>query len=123
MQTNPYQQYKQSSITTMTPMEIVIKLFVEAEREISRGIHFIGEKDYAGANGAIIRAQRFIQTLRSSLDMNYAIADNLDALYEYIGRELVQANLRKDTTMLETLLSMLTELREAFAQAVRTQRH
>ena len=120
MQANAYQQYKQQAIVTMTPMETVLKLFSETEREVSRAIFFINNKEYASANDALIKGQRLIDTLRQSLDMKYEVSSNLDALYDFFLRQLLQANLKKDVEPLTEILPMLRELRETFNRAYRT---
>ena len=43
---NAYSAYKKQSLTTLTPMEIVVKLYDEAERQMNRAIYYIGEKNY-----------------------------------------------------------------------------
>ena len=116
MNPNPYAAYKKQSVTTATPMEIVVKLYGEAERQLNRAIVFIENKDYESANYALSKAQDVIDALRSVLDINLPIGQNLDALYEYFGRQIVLANAKKDTEMIKELLPMIGELKDAFSQ-------
>lgn len=108
--------YKKQSITTMTPMEIVVKLYSEAEKQLSRAVIFIDKKDFENANKALIKSQDCINALRSSLDMKIPMSKDLDSLYEYFNRQIVTANVKKDTALINELLPQLAELREAFAQ-------
>lgn len=113
---NPYAAYKKQSVTTATPVEIVVKLYGEAERQLNRSIVFIDEKDYESANHALSKAQDVIDALRSVLDIKLPIGQNLDALYIYFGKQIVLANARKDTNMIRELLPMIGELKDAFVQ-------
>lgn len=108
--------YKKQSITTMTPMEIVVKLYSEAEKQLSRAVIFIDKKDYESANKALIKSQDCVNALRSSLDMKIEMSKNLDSLYDYFNRQILTANVKKDTAIINALLPQLRELREAFEQ-------
>ncbi len=44
---NPYSEYKKQSVTTMTPVEVVIKLYSEIERQLAIGMDFVEKKNYA----------------------------------------------------------------------------
>lgn len=113
---NAYSVYKKQSITTLTPMEIVVKLYDEAERQINRAIDHIGKKNYEGANNCLKKSQDIINALRSVLDMKIPISKQLDALYDFFNRQLITANVKKDTGILQELLPMLAELKDAFSQ-------
>ena len=66
---------------------------------------------------SISRAMQLIdQGLRASLDKNAGgeIAENLDALYEYMGARLLTANLKNDLSILEEIQRLLTDLRDTW---------
>lgn len=113
---NPYAAYKKQSVTTATPMEIVVKLYGEVERQLNRAIVYIDNKDYESANHALSKAQDVIDALRSVLDINLPIGQNLDALYIYFNKQVIMANAKKDTGMIKELLPMIGELKDAFTQ-------
>ena len=50
------------------------------------------------------------------VDMKIPVSKNLDSLYEYFNREIVEANIKKDKAKVDALLPMIGELREAFAE-------
>lgn len=113
---NAYSAYKKQSILTLTPMEIVVRLYDEAEKQINKAIIFIDKKDYAGANTSLQKSQDIVNALRSVLDMKIPISTQLDALYDFFNRQLIEANVKKDVEILKQLLPQLAELRDAFAQ-------
>lgn len=113
---NPYSAYKRQTITTMTPMEIVVKLYDECEKQLNCALHFIDAKDYAKTNAALTKASDIVDALRSVLDMKIEMSKNLDSLYEYFSREIIQANVKKDKYIIEKVLPQISELKDAFVQ-------
>lgn len=113
---NPYSQYKKQSVSTMTPVEVVIKLYSEIERQLAIGMQFVEEKNYAKSNNAFIKAEDCIDALREALDMSVPIAHNLESLYIFFYKEIVNANVSKDCTNIKKIIPMIGELRDAFTQ-------
>lgn len=113
---NAYSAYKKQSISTLTPMEIVVKLYDEAERQINRAIAHIEQKNYEAANQGLQKSQDIVNALRSVLDMSIPVSKQLDALYDFFNRQLIAANVKKDVTILQELLPMLADLKDAFSQ-------
>ena len=119
---NAFSAYKKQSVTTLTPGDVVVKLYMEAERQLNRASYYIPLKNYEETNKALIKAQDIINALRSCLDMKISVSKNLDSLYEYFNREIVEANIKKDKAKVDALLPMIAELREAFANQQYEQR-
>ncbi len=113
---NPYAAYKKQSVTTMTPIEIVIKLYSETERELNRSVVFIKEKNYESANNALNKSVDLIAALRSVLDVSLPIGKNLDAIYDFLEKQIIAANVKKDVEIVNSLLPMVAELKDAFTQ-------
>ena len=116
MAANAYSEYKKQSLQTLTPMEIVVKLYDEAEKQMNIAIIAIDEKNDASANKPLQKTQDIVNALRSVLDMKIPMSKDLDALYDFFNRQLVTANVKKDTNMIKELLPMFADLRDAFAQ-------
>ena len=113
---NPYAQYKKQSVTTMTPVEVVTKLYSEIERQLAIGIKCVEDKDYVKCNAAFIKAEDCIDALREALDMSVPISKNLESLYIFFYKEIVKANVSKDCTEIKKIIPMVGELRDAFTQ-------
>ncbi len=113
---NQYSQYKKQSVQTMTPVEIVIKLYSEIERQLAIGIKFVEDKDFRKSNEAFIKAENCIDALREALDMSVPISKNLESLYIFFYKEIVKANVSKDCTEIEKIIPMIADLRDAFTQ-------
>ena len=70
-----------------------------------------------GKKGEVIgQAISIIGGLRSSLDMEAGgdIATNLDDLYEYMERQLIKANINNDIALLDEVVILLREIKEAW---------
>lgn len=120
MPVNPYQKYQQQSIMTMTPGELLLKLYDESIKQMRQSIDALGQKQYDKANAGIQKAQRIISHLNKTLVMDYEISKNLEALYDFFLYKLTQANIHKDASQLEEILPMVVDLRDAYAQAEKT---
>ena len=113
---NPYAQYKRQSVETMTPVEVVIRLYSEIEKQCAIGIDFVEKKNYAKSNDAFIKAEDCIDALRETLDMSIPISKNLDDLYIFFYKTIVKANINKDLTDLKKVVPMIAELRDTWTQ-------
>lgn len=114
---NPYSAYKKQSVVTMTPVEVVIKLYSEIERQLAIAVSAVEETpDIAKANNAFIKAQDCIDALREALDMSIPIANNLEQLYVFFYNEIVKANIHKECSTVKKIIPMVAELRDAFTQ-------
>ena len=113
---NPYAQYKKQSVETMTPVEVVIKLYSEIEKPSAIGMDFVGKKNFAKSNEAFIKAEDCIDALRETLDMSIPISQNLDDLYVFFYKTIVKANISKDLSDLKKVVPMIAELRDAWTQ-------
>jgi len=117
---DPYTSYKRQAVSTMTPIELVVKIYDECERQLNRSIRFIEEKDYAKAHNALDKSGQLINSLRSVLDMSVSdISGNLDSLYEYFFKQIMLADAKKDVNMIKELLPQIGELKDAFTQISR----
>jgi len=114
---NPYQKYREQVVYTMTPGQLIILLYDEAIKHIKKALIYIDEKKIAQAHNHIIRAEDVVNTLIDNLNMKYSISEELFALYDYMYRELVQANVKKDSETLKEVLNMLTELKDTWEKA------
>lgn len=119
---NPYQQYQEQSIKTASPGELTLMLYNGCIKFINQAKQFIEQKDIEKANNAIIRAQDIIQELLVTLNMGYEISKNLAALYDFMYRRLIDANISKDVEALDEVLDLVTELRDTWKEVIKKTR-
>ncbi|MGI6731929.1 MAG: flagellar export chaperone FliS [Anaerovoracaceae bacterium] len=116
-QASLFQQYKSQSLETLTRGEIVVKLFEEASKQISKGIFLKKSGDTVQSFNCIAKAQKIISTLNSSLDRKYAISIELSDMYLFLHEQLGKANAKGDTELMKQILSLVDELKVTFRQA------
>ncbi|MFK0524694.1 flagellar export chaperone FliS [Paenibacillus illinoisensis] len=119
MITSPYEKYRQSSVQTSTPGQLLLKLYDGAIRFIKAGMEGLKNQDIQLANLNLGKAQTIVSELMSTLDSSYEVSKGLSAMYEYVNYLLVEANIKRATEPAEEALGYLIELRETWAEAVK----
>jgi flagellar protein FliS len=117
MITSPYEKYRQSSVQTSTPAQLVIMLYDGAIRFVRTAMDGLSKQDYEKANLNFGKAQTIVSELMSTLDYKYDVSKNLFSLYEYTNHLLIEANIRKNAEKAEEAIGYLTDLRETWLQA------
>ncbi len=119
---NPYiNQYKQNSVLTAAPETILIMLYEGAINFLLKAKTAIDEKNIEIAHINITKTQKIIREFMDTLDMDAGgdMAKNLYRLYEYLHYRLVQANIKKDNTMLDEVLNHLRSLKQTWEEAIK----
>ena len=111
--------YRQQQVMTATPETLTLMLYNGAIKFINESIDATQSKEYEKANTSCIKAQNIVTEFRLTLKMEYEISQNLLALYNYVYDRLVEGNLNEDVTKLEEAKNILSELRDAWAQAMK----
>ena len=111
--------YRQQQVMTATPEALTLMLYNGAIKFINESIEETKKKEYEKANTSCIKAQNIISEFRLTLKMEYEISKNLLALYNYAYDRLVEGNMNEDITKLEEAKDILSELRDAWAQAMK----
>ena len=118
---NPYEQYKNTQISTATPGQLVVMLYDGAIKFCKMAILGMESENIETASNNLIKVQNIVNELKISLDKKAGgdISETLDSLYEYMIRRLVEANMKKDSKIVKEVQVMLEELREAWVDAVK----
>jgi flagellar protein FliS len=113
---NPYQQYRATAIETASPLGIIVLLYQGVLRFTQRGIQAVERRDVAEAHTSFVRAQAIVLELAAHLDMEAGgePARNLNALYVYANRRLVEANVRKEVVPAVEVVRIFRELLPAW---------
>ncbi|NJJ39452.1 flagellar export chaperone FliS [Paenibacillus apii] len=117
MLTSPYEKYRQSSVQTSNPAQLVIMLYDGAIRFVRTGLDALKKQDFEKTSLNFGKAQTIVSELMSTLDFTYEISKNLYSLYEYTNHLLIEANIRKNEEKANEAIGYLTELRETWLQA------
>ena len=116
---NAYGQYNNSKILTASPAELTLMLYEGAIKFCNVAIAGVENKDIEKAHIHIQKTEKIIDYLRQTLDMNYPVAEDFERVYSYIGRRLIEANIKKDKEILEEVNGHLRSLRDTWKEVMK----
>lgn len=116
---NAAQMYQQGSVKTASPAKLTLMLYDGAVRFCNIAKEAIAAGDFEKANTNIMKAEKIIVELRVTLDMKYPVAKEFDTVYDYIYRRLVEANMKKNQTVLDDALKHIKTMRETWKEVMR----
>ena len=122
MTMNPYlDRYQNNQIATAKPEQILILLYDGAIRFVYRAAAAIDANNAEQKNININKTVAILSEFSATLDHTIGgqVAADLTALYNFMIRELTVVNRTNDLNRLENVRSILTELRDTWAQAVK----
>ncbi len=108
--------YKENSIVTQSPGNLVIMLYNGAVKFLEQAIVALDEKDHQRKADCINRACAIIEELNLNLDMEVGseVALNLRRLYVFMLRHLNQAVPKSEPHMIRNVIRLLKELNEGW---------
>ena len=112
----PQDAYRRQDIMTASAVDLIIMLYDALKKNVVLGRRGIEKKDIQGSHKHLIKAQEIVSELINSLDMNYPISEELLALYDFMLRNIEDANIRKDATPLEPIVEIIDSLRDAWKE-------
>lgn len=119
---NPYTAYQQNSITTASPGELTLMLYNGCLKFITQASKAMEDSNIQEKNINIQKAQKIITELMITLNKDYEISKNLEALYEYMNHRLMEANIKNDQTILKEVGNFVAEFRDTWKQAIQINR-
>lgn len=117
-QANGYNAYAQNKVMTASPAELTLMLYEGAIKFCNIAVVAIEQNDYEKANTNIQKAERIIGEFQATLNFKYAVAKDFDNVYRYLMERLIQANLKKDTEILEEVLKHLRTMRDTWKEVM-----
>ncbi|MCM3714925.1 flagellar export chaperone FliS [Alkalihalobacillus oceani] len=106
-----------------SPQEITALLYEACLINLEDSITNIEEKDFIAANEKLQKASDIIHRLGAGLNYEAGIvADQLEQLYNYIADRLVEANFKKDATMIREIIAILEPLVKSWNEAMKSKR-
>lgn len=117
MDARGYQQYKQQSINSMTPGELLLMLYDELVKRATLASMSLDKKDWTTFEAAVDRCTDIVNYLDETLDRQYPISHDLGRMYEYFTYQLGRIKIGRNKKELEKLRPMFSDLRDAFRAA------
>lgn len=118
------QQYQQNQILSASAEQILILLYDGAIRFTRQAIAGVEAGDKLKKLEGTRRAMAIITEFANTLDHEIGgnIAQDLDALYAFMTRELTTANLKNDVARYRVVENLLTDLRSTWVEAIEIRR-
>jgi len=108
----------QSGASYASPHRLILMLLDGALEKISSAKGYMQRGEIANKGNYISWSISIIEGLRLSLDNEKGgeIAENLDRLYDYMERRLVEANAKNDEAMLDEIAVLLNTIKSAWLE-------
>lgn len=113
-------QYKrintESAMEGASPHQLIQMLINGALDRLSQARGAMQRKDTAQKGLLIGKAVSILGGLQDSLDKNAdaQITENLDSLYDYMQRRLLEANIKNDVSLLDEVSDLLLTIKEGW---------
>jgi flagellar protein FliS len=116
---NPYQKYRQTQVETSNSQELILMLYDGAIKTLNQCKLNLEARKMEVVHEGMIKAQNIVLELTASLNFEAGpLAEQLGLLYDYIYRRLLEANMKKDSGIIEEVLGLIRELRETWKEAI-----
>jgi len=104
--TNPYLRTK---ILTASPEELRLMLYEGTIRFCHQAKSALEKKDYEVFCNSLVRAQKIVLELSTSLrpELSPELCEKLNALYIYIYRRMVDANTNRDAAAIDEAIELM----------------
>lgn len=114
---NPYEQYKKTSVNTMTKGELLLSLFDGAIKKLNQSKILMDNNDYEQSKVLLERCREIFNYLIVTLDYNYEMSNELKEMYSFFNMEIVKAIVSRSTKPIEDILPLVREYRNTWEQA------
>lgn len=115
-----YTAYANNKIMTASPAELTLMLYEGAIKFCNIAIMAIEDKDIEKAHNNIMKVERIIEEFKATLNHKYPVAKDFDSVYDYLMMRLQEANMKKDTEILEEVLKHLRTMRDTWKEVMKT---
>lgn len=119
---NPYKTYKENTVTQASPAELTLMLYNGALKFIKLAKQGIEEQNIELKNTNIQKTQSIIQELMVTLNTDVEISNNLMRMYDFMFRQLVEANVKNDAKLLDEVEGFLVEFRDTWKEMIQQSR-
>lgn len=119
---NPYKTYKENTVTQASPAELTLMLYNGALKFIKLAKQGIEEQNIELKNTNIQKTQSIIQELMVTLNTDVEVSNNLMRMYDFMFRQLVEANVKNDAKLLDEVEGFLVEFRDTWKEMIQQSR-
>lgn len=124
---NPYnkyiKQYQTNNITTATPEKLMIMLLDGAVQFLQKAKVAIEEKNLQERSTNIESARKIIRELMRTIDLENGnnVSKSLFKLYNRMAMNLIKANVSRNASLIDEVITDLSNIRWGFQKAIEIQ--
>ena len=111
------QRYRDEAVLSASPERLVTMLYDRLLLDVDRGESAQRAGDWETANSELQHAQSIIASLAGSLSPDWSGSAELQAVYSYLTRTLVGANIGRDAERTRECRELIAPLRDAWHEA------
>lgn len=111
------QRYREEAILSASPQRLLTMLYDRLVLDVERAEAAQLRGDWDTANTELQHAQQIVVELAGSLSDDWAGSGDLRAVYGYLTRTLIGANIGRDAVRTRECLELLLPLRDAWHAA------
>jgi flagellar secretion chaperone FliS len=113
-----HNRYVTDTVATVSPARLVTMLYDSLVNDLVRAEQALGGTDRQEVNERLLHAQAIVTELRVSLDVSaWEGGPALAGLYDFVLRELIDANVNRDAAKVAACRELVEPLRDAWHQA------
>ncbi|GHH99981.1 flagellar export chaperone FliS [Neobacillus kokaensis] len=112
--------YQRNQVFTAKPEDLTLMLYNGGVKFLNQAKRAIENKDPAKAHSLIMKTQDILTELMVTLNMDYELSNSLYSLYDYMKQRLMEANMKKDSGILNEVEGMFQELKTSWAEAIKS---
>ncbi|MGP0629398.1 flagellar export chaperone FliS [Nitrospina sp. 32_T5] len=111
-------QYQINEVSTSNQGKLILMMYDGAIRFVTMAMESMDQNDVAHKSAYIQKSRDIVNELMVALDTDKGgeVTRNLERLYQFILRQLTHANIKNDKAALQSILRVMTPLREAWDQ-------
>lgn len=116
---NAYNTYKNNSVNFASKDQLLLMLVDGAVKFSKIARQAMEDKDILKAHENLIKTQDIFYELMVTLDVNQGgqWAHQLMSIYEFIVRRLGEANIKKDTKIMDEVIPLIEDIRDTWYEA------
>lgn len=116
---NAYNTYRNNSVNYASKEQLLLLLVDGAVKYAKIGRQAILDKDVSKANINLVKTQNIFYELIGTLDLKKAgdWGHQLISVYRYIVNRLIQANVKKDISIMDEVIPLIEEVRDTWNEA------
>lgn len=117
------QSYRRVNVTTSNPVQLILMCYEGAIDNLLIAKENYIAKDYETKSKAVQKFLDIIAELQCALDFEKGaeVAKNLDAVYTYVTRKILEADLNRDLDAFDSVIEMLKDLMPAWEALLKQQ--